>query len=82
MLSCERCGTSFSETRGRRMASCPRCRVRDGVVAPLVASAAQGHAGAAARGSGVEESGGAARTPPQRGETSMAAVRHTPPPPT
>lgn len=36
MLSCERCGTSFSETRGRKLASCPRCRVR-GVSAPLAA---------------------------------------------
>lgn len=38
MLSCGRCGTSFSETRGTRLASCPRCRVRDGIAAPLVAA--------------------------------------------
>lgn len=37
MLSCERCGTSFSEMRSGRLASCPRCRVRDGVSVPLVA---------------------------------------------
>jgi hypothetical protein len=35
MLRCERCGTSFSETRGRKPASSPRCRVRDGVVVAL-----------------------------------------------
>jgi protein-arginine kinase activator protein McsA len=36
LLGCERCGTSFSERRGHGLASCPRCRVRDGVRAPLV----------------------------------------------
>jgi hypothetical protein len=44
MLKCERCGTSFSEMRSGRLASCPRCRVREGVAAPLVGRKPEGRA--------------------------------------
>jgi hypothetical protein len=35
MLTCERCGSSFSPIRVRAAADCPRCRARDGVCIPL-----------------------------------------------
>jgi hypothetical protein len=35
MLKCDRCGWSFDSVRLAREGSCPRCRLRDGVAAPL-----------------------------------------------
>jgi hypothetical protein len=36
MLTCERCGSSFSPRRVGAAVDCPRCRAREGVSAPLV----------------------------------------------
>jgi hypothetical protein len=38
MLTCERCGASFSPIRVGAAADCPRCRARDGVSVPLTLS--------------------------------------------
>lgn len=35
MFTCERCGASYNPLRAVSMDSCPRCRVRDEVLAPL-----------------------------------------------
>lgn len=35
MVTCDRCGWSFDSIRMSREGSCPRCRLRDGVHAPL-----------------------------------------------
>ena len=35
MFRCERCGSGFSPIRVTTDHSCPRCRARDGVSAPL-----------------------------------------------
>jgi hypothetical protein len=35
MFRCERCGSSYSETRGVGLENCPCCRLRDQVAAPL-----------------------------------------------
>jgi hypothetical protein len=67
MLKCERCGTSFSEVRGGSLASCPRCRVRDGVSAPLVGRRTDTGSPATARVAGTEPGRyGAAEVRPQR----------------
>jgi len=36
MVKCERCGWGFNSVRLAHGGSCPRCRLRDGVRAPLV----------------------------------------------
>ena len=68
MLSCERCGTSFSETRGGRLASCPRCRVRDRVNVPLTGRRVEGT---------VDETAGhdaPERDSPELGEPAVVGV--------
>lgn len=35
MFRCERCGSSYSPIRVPPTETCPRCRARDGVSAPL-----------------------------------------------
>ncbi len=35
MFYCERCGTSFNAAAAPGSMSCPRCRLKDGVVFPL-----------------------------------------------
>ena len=35
MFTCERCGSSFHPLRAAAMGNCPRCRMRDGIWAPL-----------------------------------------------
>jgi len=35
MVRCARCGWSFDSQRLAREKSCPRCRLRDGIQAPL-----------------------------------------------
>ena len=35
MFNCERCGSSFSPIRVANSQTCPRCRARDGVEAPM-----------------------------------------------
>lgn len=35
MFKCERCGSSFSPIRVANSETCPRCRARDGVEAPM-----------------------------------------------
>jgi hypothetical protein len=36
MVKCERCGWSFNSIRLVHGGSCPRCRLRDGVLTPLI----------------------------------------------
>jgi hypothetical protein len=35
MFRCERCGSSYSSAHAVGVENCPRCRLRDGAVAPL-----------------------------------------------
>ncbi len=35
MLTCERCGSSYSPARATLTGDCPRCRLRDRVSSPL-----------------------------------------------